>query len=186
MAVTIVRLPGARREATMATSTDVAAVPKPIDVGPEMEALRRFYGNVTWKGTIREGGMGPGTPQMNGVGRGTVQPIQGGRWFVGDFEQDQFLEDGTFVLKWQLHWVSGWAPEYGEYRAAMADNYGHTDVYRGHIDGDRLVFDSMGETGTRLRFTWDASDPTVTKWRNEMAVGNGPWFLIEEYMMVPV
>jgi hypothetical protein len=37
----------------------------------------------------------------------------------------------------------------------------------------------------RLRFTWDASDPTVTTWRNEMALEEGAWFLIEEYPMVP-
>jgi hypothetical protein len=74
------------------------------------------------------------------VGRGKVQAIQDGRWIVLDCEQDQFLPDGTFVLTWQLHWVSGWAPEHGEYRAVMTDNYGHADVYRGRIEGDRLVF----------------------------------------------
>ncbi len=31
-------------------------MPKPIDVGPELEALRRFFGDVTWEGTIHEGG----------------------------------------------------------------------------------------------------------------------------------
>lgn len=170
----------------MSTQSNVEAVPKPIEVGPEMQALRRFYRDCTWGGTIHEGGMGPGTPAMRGIGRGTVKAIQEGRWIAGDFEQEQFLEDGTFVLKWQLHWVSGWDPEHGEYRASMVDNYGHADVYRGHIEGDRLVFESMGETGPRLRFTWDASDPDVTKWRNEMAVEEGSWFLIEEYPMVPV
>jgi hypothetical protein len=35
----------------------------------------------------------------------------------------------------------------------MAGNYGHADVYRGQIDGGRLVFESMEGTGTRLRFT---------------------------------
>jgi hypothetical protein len=58
-------------------------------------------------------------------------------------------------------------------------------VYRGRIDGDRLVFESMGDTGPRLRFTWDASDPRVTTWRNELALEGGAWFLIEEYPMVP-
>jgi hypothetical protein len=169
----------------METSIDVAAVPKPIGVGPEMGAIWRFFRNCTWEGTIHEGGMGPGTPAMRGAGRGVVEPIQDGRWIAGDFEQDQFLEDGTFVLTWQLHWVSGWDPVHGEYRASMVDNYGHADVYRGYIDGDRLVFESMGDTGPRLRFTWDASDPTVTTWRNEMAIDQGPWFLIEEYPMVP-
>ena len=55
----------------MGTGTAVQAVPKPIEVGPEMEALRRFCPDVTWSGTIREGGMGPGTPAMPSVGRGT-------------------------------------------------------------------------------------------------------------------
>ena len=35
---------------------------------------------------------------------------------------------------------SGWSPENGEYRASMVDNYGHAAVYRGLIDGDRLIF----------------------------------------------
>ena len=170
----------------MATSTGVAAVPKPIDVGPEMEALRRFFPDtVTWEGAIHEGGMGPGTPWMSGVGRGTARIIQDGRWVAGDYEQEQFLEDGTFVLKWQLHWVSGWSPNAGEYRASMVDNYGNADVYRGRIEGDRLVFESMPGSATSLRFTWDASDPGVIRWRNEMGAGDGSWFLIEEYPMVP-
>ena len=91
----------------MSTQSNVEAVPKPIEVGPEMEALRRFYRDCTWGGTIHEGGMGPGTPAMRGIGRGTVKTIQEGRWIAGDFEQEQFLEDGTFVLKWQLHWFRG-------------------------------------------------------------------------------
>ena len=170
----------------MAEHPGVAAVPKPIQVGPEMAALRRFFPEVvTWEGSIHEDGMGPGTPAMRGIGRGTAGAIQDGRWIAGDYEQDQFLADGTFVLRWQLHWVSGWAPRHREYRATMADNYGNADVYRGHVEGDRLVFESMAETGTRLRFTWDAADTTVIKWRNEMTTGDGSWFLIEEYPMVP-
>lgn len=164
---------------------NVEAVPKPITVGAEMEALRRFYRDSTWEGWIQEGGMGPETPKMKGIGRATFTPIQEGRWFAGDFEQDQFLEDGTFVLKWQLHWVSGWAPRHGEYRASMVDNYGNADVYRGYIEGDRLVFESMPDAPVRLRFTWDASGPAVMTWQNEMALEDDSWFLIEEYPMVP-
>ena len=168
----------------MDTRTD-STVPRPVSVGPEMEALGRFYQDVTWKGDIHEGGMGPGTPAMTGIGHSTSQVIQDGRWIAVDSEQDQYLEDGTFVLKWQLHWVSGWDPEHGEYRAVMADNYGHADMYRGRVEGDRLVFESMRDTGPRLRFTWDASGPGVITWRNEMAAADGSWFLIEEYTMVP-
>jgi hypothetical protein len=162
-----------------------AAFPQPIGVGPEMAALGRFYTDVTWKGTIHEGGMGPGTPAMTGVGRGKVQAIQDGRWIVLDCEQDQFLPDGTFVLRWQLHWVSGWSPEHGQYRAVMTDNYGHAEVYHGRIEGDRLVFESPEGAAARLRLTWDASDPGVILWRNEMSLEEGSWFLIEEYAMVP-
>jgi hypothetical protein len=164
---------------------DAPAVRQPIGAGPEMAALGRFYKDVIWEGTIRAGGMGPGTPAMTGAGRGTARAIQDGRWIVLDCEQEQFLPDGTFVLKWQLHWVSGWSPDYGEYRAVMTDNYGHAEVFRGRIDGDRLVFQSLEGAAAQLRFTWDASDPAVITWRNEMAIGDGSWFLIEEYRMVP-
>jgi len=167
------------------TRGDAAAVLQPIGVGPEMAALGRFYRDVTWEGTIREGGMGPGTPAMTGTGRGTARAIQDGRWIVLDCEQDQFLLDGTFVLRWQLHWVSGWSPGHGEYRAVMTDNYGHAEVFRGRVDGDRLVFESLEGAAARLRFTWDATGPGVIIWRNEMAAGDGSWFLIEEYRMVP-
>jgi hypothetical protein len=155
-----------------------AAIPRPIGVGPEMAALGRFYRDVTWKGTIHEGGMGPGTPAMTGVGRGKIQAIQDGRWIVLDCEQDQFLLDGTFVLTWQLHSVSGWSPEHGEYRAVMTDNYCHAGIYRGRIDGDRVVFESLAGEPARLRFTWDASDPGVIIWRNEMSIDERSWFLI--------
>src|SRR5262245_3817246 len=147
------------RRSGMGSNGDMAAAPQPIGVGPETRALSRFYPDVTWDGTAHAGGMGPGTPAVTGVGRGTVQAIHDGRWIVLDCEQDQFLPDGTLVLKWQLHWVTGWSPEHGEYRAVMTDNDGHAELYRGRIDGDRLVFDSMEGAAPRLRFTWDVSDP---------------------------
>ena len=170
----------------MTATASARTVPKPIDVGPEIEALHRFYRDSTWEGWIHEGGMGPGTPAMNGVGRATFAPIQGGRWIAGDFEQDQYLADGTFVLTWQLHWVSGWAPRFGEYRASMVDGYGNAEVYRGSIEGDRLVFESLPDAVVRLRFTWDASDPEAMTWRNEMARDDGSWTLIEEYRLDPI
>jgi len=66
----------------------------------------------------------------------------------------------------------------------MADNYGNTGVYRGRIDGDRLVFESLPGEAARLRFTWEIIDSDLTLWRNEMAIGDADWFLIEEYPMV--
>ncbi|HYY07042.1 MAG TPA: hypothetical protein VFA25_00415 [Actinomycetota bacterium] len=168
------------------SDTLVRDVPKPIEVGCQMDALRRFCRDCVWSGRIRPGGMGAGTPPMTGIGRAIFHPIQDGRWLVGDFEQDQYLEDGSFVLTWELHWVCGWSPKDGEYRATMVDVYGNADVYRGHIDGDRLVFESMPDSHVRLRLTWDASDPLEMKWRNEMEMPDGSWFLIEEYPIVPI
>jgi hypothetical protein len=34
------------------------SVPRPIEVGQEMAALRRFYRDSRWEGWIHEGGMG--------------------------------------------------------------------------------------------------------------------------------
>jgi hypothetical protein len=99
---------------------DTRMVPRPVTVGPEMEALGRFYPDVTWKGIIHAGGMGPGTPAMTGVGRSQSQLIQGGRWIATDSEQDQFLEDGTFVLTWQLHAASRSCPRPGSASIAWA------------------------------------------------------------------
>jgi hypothetical protein len=169
----------------MTTRTEPVAVPRPIEPGPEMAALQRFHTDVTWTGTIAEDGMGPGTPAMTATGRGRHELIQDGRWIVGTYEQDQFLPDSTFVLKWQLHWVAGWDPTSREYRATIADNYGHADVMRGWIDGDRLTFETIGAPPVRLRLVWDLSDPENLLWRNEMSVGGAPWTLVEEYRCVP-
>jgi Protein of unknown function (DUF1579) len=165
----------------MASRPDLDAVPRPITPGPQMQALARFHPDITWSGQIEEGGMGPGTPLMTATGRGTHHHIQDGRWIVGDYQQDQYLADGTFVLRWQLHWVAGWDPAHNEYRATIADNYGHVDVLRGWIEGDRLTFESVGEPVARLRLTWDVSDPAGMTWRNEISVAGGPWSLVEEY-----
>jgi hypothetical protein len=161
-------------------------VPRPIGVGPEMTDLARFFFDTIWMGTVVEGGMGPGTPAMAARGSGRHRTIQGGRWIVGDYEQDQFTSDGSFLLKWELHWVTGWDPAAGEYRATLADNYGHADVMRGHIEDDRLIFETLGDTAVRLRLVWDLTDPDDATWRNEMSIAGGPWSLVEEYHLTPV
>jgi hypothetical protein len=161
------------------------AVPRPVSVGAEMTELARFYPDATWSGHIEEGGMGPGTPPMTANGRGIHHSIQDGRWIVGDYSQEQYATDGSHILTWQLHWVVGWDPAHGDYRATLADNYGHADVMRGTIDGDRLTFHSVGDGPIRLRMVWDASDTEDLIWTNETSVENGPWMLIESYHMRP-
>jgi hypothetical protein len=39
----------------MAGDARVELVPKPIEAGPEMQALRHFYPDCTWEGRIHEG-----------------------------------------------------------------------------------------------------------------------------------
>lgn len=150
-----------------------------------MAALARFYPEATWTGTVVAGGMGPGTPEMTARGRGTHELIQDGRWIVGTYVQEQYLTDGTHVLTWQLHWVVGWDPTSGEYRATLADNYGHTGIMRGRIEGDRLVFETVDAGPVRLRMVWDATDPADITWRNESSVDGVAWELIESYHMTP-
>jgi hypothetical protein len=91
----------------------LSTLPRPRTPGPEMTALARFYVDVSWSGTIEPDGMGPGSPAMSAQGRGVHHRIHGGLWIVGDYLQDQFLPDGTFVLSRQLHWVTGWDADAG-------------------------------------------------------------------------
>jgi hypothetical protein len=170
----------------MTTYADIARVPKPIVPGHEMRELARFHVDTMWTGSIEANGMGPGTPAQIAVGSGRHETIQDGRWIVGTYEQEQYLVDGTPVLRWELHWVAGWDPTNGEYRATIADNYGHADVMRGAIEGDRLVFETIGDAPVRIRLVWDITDPTDIVWRNEMSVGGAPWSLVEEYHCTPV
>ncbi len=162
-------------------SIEIAAVPRPIEAGAEMRDLARFHRDVTWTGTIAAGGMGPGSPPMTAVGEGRHELIQDGLWIVGNYQQDQFLTDGTFVLRWHLHWVAGWDPSAQEYRATVADNYGHAETLRGRIDGDLLTFQSIGDPPVRLRLLWHLADEHIMTWRNEASVNGGPFNLVERY-----
>ncbi len=164
----------------------VAAVPPPAVPGPEIDHLARFFPDVTWTGQIEAGGMGPGTPAMTAVGRGVHHRIHGGLWIVGDYEQDQFLADGSYVLTWKLHWVTGWDTQAGEYRAVLTDNNGQADIMRGRIDGDVLTYENFGDGPVRLRLRWNRSAGPGLRFTNEMSVGGGPWTLVETYTMAPV
>ena len=160
-------------------------LPHSAVAGPEMAALAPFYRDWTWTGTIEAGGMGPGSPEMSGEGRAVCPLIQDGLWYSCDFEQDQRLADGTLVLRWQLHWIAGWDAAAGEYRASSADNNGpNLAIYRGRIDGNRLVYESLQESYPRIRLTWILTDPDHCTWRNEFTLDGESWSLIEEYAMV--
>lgn len=169
----------------MTNTALIETIPRPVEVGAQMKALRPFHRDGTWKGTIQAGGMGPGTPAQLAQGRASHHWIQGGRWVVGDYEQDQLLEDGTFVLKWELHWVCGWDPVAAEYKATIADNYGRASLLHGHVDGNQMVFESIGDEPPYLRLTWILSSGGEISWRNEMSPDARTWILIEDYEITP-
>jgi hypothetical protein len=163
----------------------IPQIPHSAVSGPEIEALAPFYRDWAWTGTIEANGMGPGSPEMSGVGRATCRSIQDGLWYACDFEQEQRLVDGTFVLRWQLHWVTGWDGSAGEYRASSADNNGpNLAIYRGRIDGNRLVYEPLSDTLPRIRLTWILTEPDHCTWRNEFTLDGQTWALIEEYQMM--
>jgi Protein of unknown function (DUF1579) len=159
-------------------------LPASASAGREMTALAPFYRDWRWTGSIRPGGMGPGSPEMTGIGRATCRLIQDGLWYACDFEQQQHLADGTFVLTWRLHWVTGWDAMAGEYRASSADNNGPSlAIYRGRIESDTLVYESLQDGLPRIRLTWILRDATHAAWRNEFTLDGIAWTLIEEYEM---
>jgi hypothetical protein len=165
-------------------TTEVLPIPKSATAGPEMSALAPFYRDWRWAGTIEAGGMGPGSPEMSGVGSATCRLIQDGLWYANDFQQEQRLVDGSYVLTWKLHWVTGWDARAAEYRATSADNNGPTlEIYRGRIEGNRLVYESLSESLPRIRLTWILRDPDHCAWRNEYTLDGEQWTLIEEYAM---
>jgi hypothetical protein len=75
--------------------------------------------------------------------------------------------------------------EAGEYRATLNDNYGHADPIRGRLDGDRLIYESLGEPAVQIRLTWDLADPDAPVWTNEASGVDGNWFLVETYQLSP-
>ncbi len=159
-------------------------IPRSAEPGPEVAAIAPFYRDWTWTGTIEAGGMGPGSPEMTGIGKATCRLIQDGLWWACDFEQEQRLADGTHVLNWRLHWVTGWDGRAGEYRASSADNNGpNLAIFRGRLDGNRLVYESLAEGLPRIRLTWILDDETHARWRNEYTLDGEAWTLVEEYRM---
>jgi hypothetical protein len=169
---------------TMASRIE-PAWPLPQRPGRQTEALRRFHRNVTWTGTVKANGA---VPEMTATGRGTFRWINRGLWVLGEFHQDQFYE-GRKVTEWSAQYIAGWDYSRKTYVAFAADSNGRCVPFVGAIEGDRFVITSEGATiggaPVRLRMIWDATDPAVMRWRNEMSIADGPWTLIEEYDMHP-
>jgi Protein of unknown function (DUF1579) len=161
------------------------APPKPVGTSPEMDALQPFLFDCEWTGTVRPNGMGPGSPEMNAIGKATFRPAMDGGWLFGDLEQDQFV-DGQRVITWKAHFVIGWDPRVGEYRATYVDNNASSAVLRGRIEGSRFIIETVGDGAVRNRMEWELVGGGLTKWRNDCSIDGGPWFLVEDYVCTPI
>ncbi|HET7038151.1 MAG TPA: DUF1579 family protein [Thermomicrobiaceae bacterium] len=150
-----------------------------------MAALRPFLFDCRWVGTVKAGGMGPGSPAMQAAGKAVFQPLIDGAWLAGDFEQDQFVA-GEKLITWKAHYVVGWDARAGEYRVTYVDSNGSASLLRGYIEGDRFINELAGEQPVRLRLVWERDDAGRVTWRNERAVAGGPWILVEEYVCTPL
>ena len=159
--------------------------PPPVEVGPEMDALRPYQFDCEWTGKVAADGMGPGSPEMDAAGSATYRSILDGAWLVGDFEQDQFIAD-TRVLTWKAHFVIGWDARAGEYRATYVDNNGSAALLRGYIDGATFVIEVLGDGPVQNRMEWKLMDGGRVAWRNDCSISGGPWQLVEEYVCVPL
>lgn len=155
--------------------------PTPLRSSVAMDALRPFLFTCTWTGTVAADGMGPGSPQMNAVGRATFTTLMDGAWLAGDFEQDQFV-DGVRRITWKAHYVVGWHPDAREYRITYVDNTGSMSQMRGRVEGKQFVNETFHEEPVQLRMAWTWLEPGLVNWRNECSIEGGPWFLVEEYV----
>jgi hypothetical protein len=150
-----------------------------------MEALRQFLFDCKWTGTVEEGGMGPNSPRMTAKGQGTIRPIMGGLWLVGDFEQEQFVH-GERLIRWQAHYIAGWNGPANEYRIALVEYNGITALMSGRIEGNSFITENSAGSPLRLQMVWERLAEGKIKWTNRSSINDGPWFLIEEYVCSPL
>jgi hypothetical protein len=68
----------------------------------------------------------------------------------------------------------------------MADAYGNTDVYRGSIEGDPLIFETMPDVPRQVPIHVGRHGSGRDHLAERDGVGGGSWFLIEKYPMLPV
>lgn len=159
--------------------------PAPLQAGVEMAALHPFLFDCVWTGSVAANGMGPGSPEMDAIGKATFVPMLDGLWFACDCEQDQFIE-GRKVITWKAHFVIGWDPRAQTYKMTYVDSNGSASLMQGHIADDAFICETLGSDPVQLRLTWERLGPGEVTWRNEGSFNGSPWFLIEEYICTAV
>ncbi|MEN6517989.1 MAG: hypothetical protein ABFC38_07320 [Methanospirillum sp.] len=65
------------------------------------------------------------------------------------------------------------------------DTNGVVFIFRGAIEGNRLVMEFQGETPMKLRFAREVLEEPGLTWKKEMSVAGGPRGLIETYLLMP-
>lgn len=163
--------------------------PAPSAPPPELDALRPFFFDCTWEGTVYANMQAPGSPEMVAVGAATCRWILDGLWLAQEAWQDQY-HNGQKLLAWKLNMIAGWDKFAREYRAVLVDSNGVSALLRGEIDGRRLVMTPIGLAPgagqvASLRFIWEVLESGEVTWRNEASIDGSPWMLIEDYVMAP-
>lgn len=172
------------RSQTIDEQTSHWQPPAPLTAGAEMAALRPFLFDCIWTGSVEAGGMGPGSPAMVAEGRAAFVPILDGLWLACDCAQEQYV-DGKHVITWKAHFVVGWDPRAQAYKMTYVDSNGSASLMQGRIEGTRFICETMGNDAVQLRLIWERQEQGQVNWRNECSIG-GDWFLIEQYICLPV
>jgi hypothetical protein len=155
---------------------------------PELALLVRFLlPQASAVGTVKAEMMGPGSPNMRAVGSSTGTFMVDGMWYMGDYQQEQFVGE-ELVLTWKVHMVIGWDEGARSYVGYFFPSRGEAAVCAGSIVGDELFMISkspfkFADQIAKLRFDWRATSANTVSWTNEVSVANGPWQLIEKYLM---
>jgi hypothetical protein len=154
------------------------AMPAPPKPGPEHEKLKPFAKSMTWTGKMPAGAMGPGTPEIATKGKSSCKWVANNMWAACDLEDTS--GKGKDAITWKAHWMLGYDLAAKEYRAMMADMMGTATTYKGTVDGDKLVLESIGEVDMmgkpgKVRITMDNSDKKTVKFQSEHQFKGEGW-----------
>jgi hypothetical protein len=138
--------------------------PQSLQPGPETLAIRNFTRSASWEGRLPAGALGLDAPEMSTKGHMHCKWTVNGLWLVCEIED--VMTGGDHSRVWKAVWVAGWDFGFREYRGAIFDSFGNSSMMRGVLEDQKLRFESMSDIfmhgqPTRLRFTFDTSDPTA-------------------------
>jgi hypothetical protein len=155
--------------------------PPALKAGTQMKLLKQFMFECQWTGKVQAGGMGQGSPEMQGIGKASFKPMMGGLWLVGDFEQNQFV-NGQLLIVWKMHFIVGWNEAEQRFKIALVDNNGTAALMSGRIEDKRFIAQNSPNAPVRLELVWELLEDGSVRWTNHCSVQPGSWFLVEEYL----